>query len=415
MDPVITEIEGPARELQTPSLNRLWWGVTASTVASRTLVITYPLLALATTHSPTAVGLTTAMLTVPGLLFYLPVGVLADRVAPHFLIRQGESFRAAIIITVMIMVALGVAQLPLILVAAFLEGTLSTVYSVAEAALVPLVAHDDKVDAALAASERSTQLGALVARPLAGALFGLNQVLPFIIGPILVLLSSRSVPRYEEKCAVAPEYRAWPTGRFRLKELRAAIVEGFQELRSHSFLRAAVILTAATNFMVNALIVAFIASSIEVGPLIVGLVLAAGSIGGTLGTILAERTQSQKWILSIHLVIWTFALMLPAVNQHPVFFAFALLLTGWGAATNVAMRRYEKDKVAADKLARVVSVSRLAGHAAVVAAALVGGLLVDTWNIQVATRILSITMVTICVPFGVWLLFLSKNRVRTPA
>src|SRR4051794_33389164 len=113
---------------------RLWLGLTFSTVGSRAVGVAYPLLALALTGSPVQAGWTSFALTFPVLIFYIPAGVLVDRVHPRSLMLFTETFRGLAVFSVFLALAFQQPSLPHLLLAAFAEGTLWVVYSLAETA-----------------------------------------------------------------------------------------------------------------------------------------------------------------------------------------------------------------------------------------------------------------------------------------
>lgn len=183
-------------------------------------------------------------------------------------------------------------------------------------------------------------------------------------------------------------------GRHLLRE----IADGFHELSRHPFLRRAMALTMVTNLMINALIMIFIAGSANLPSYQVGLVLAAGGVGGVAGSGLAPylRLEPRNFTLFAQLWIWVLALFVAAYGEGPLFFGLAILLTGCaGALSNVAIRTFEVDTVDKGKLGRVVSVHRLVAHGAVCVAAPLGGILVAVFGIRTAAVILTVLMLAV--------------------
>src|SRR5690349_11953993 len=140
---------------------RVWLGLTFSTVGSRAVSVAYPLLALALTGSPVQAGWTSFALTFPVLLFYIPAGVLADRVNPRSLMLLTETLRGLAVFSVFLALALDWPSLPHLLVAAFLEGTLWVVYSLAETALISSLVPREQVSVAMARSETISHVAVL--------------------------------------------------------------------------------------------------------------------------------------------------------------------------------------------------------------------------------------------------------------
>lgn len=369
--------------------------------------VAYPLLALALTGSPVQAGWTSFALTFPILVFYIPAGVLADRVNPRSLMLLTETLRGLIVLTVFLALVLDRPSLAHLLVAAFLEGTLWVLYSLAETALISSLVPKDRISLVMARSETISHIAVLAGRPLGGWLFGVMHAMSFVVNAalfFLALLSPLSVaadrtepgkgpPRLRVLREIADGVRSL-AGRHLLRE----IADGFHELSRHRFLRRAMAVTTVTNLMVNALIMIFIAGSANLPSHQVGLVLAAGGLGGVAGSALAPylRLEPRNFTLFAQLWIWVLALFVAAYGEGPLFFGLAILLTGCtGALSNVAIRTFEVDTVDKGKLGRVMSVHRLVAHGAVCVAAPLGGILVAAFGVRRAAVILTALMFTV--------------------
>ncbi|MFD0889866.1 MFS transporter, partial [Streptosporangium algeriense] len=162
--PVDDRLTGRAQEpprLWSTAFTRVWAGSALSSVSSRTLSVAYPLLALTAGGSPVGAGWVSFALTLPVLLFYLPAGVLTDRVDPRSLMLFTETTRGLSVVSVLLALALGMLSLPHMLAAAFLEGTLWVLYTLAETALLPSLVPEGQIGAALARSETSSHAAVL--------------------------------------------------------------------------------------------------------------------------------------------------------------------------------------------------------------------------------------------------------------
>ncbi|MFC4061677.1 MFS transporter [Planomonospora corallina] len=396
------------------TLLRIWAGLASSAVGSRTLSIVYPLLALSVTGSPVHAGWAGFALTLPTLLFYIPAGVVVDRLNPRSLILVTETVRGLAAVSVAIAALLGLVTLPHIMTAAFVEGSLWVLHSLGETALIRSLVPRGNLSGMLATSETSTHLAVLTARPLGGFLIGVGTATPFLVTTALFLISLLSVPFLRVSvlslrlsvlslrlsvlsrrlAALEREgSRSSPgaTGRAERRTRRPflhEVIDGVRELGGHPFLRHAMALTTVTNLMANALIMIFIAGSAALPPFQVGLVLAASGLGGALAAALLPAIRrlrpvvllsSGNTVLFAQMWIWAVALGIAFFGGHTLFFGLATLLIGCtGALSNVAIRTYELRTVDRFKLARVVSLHRLTAHGAVCLAAPLGALLVST-------------------------------------
>ncbi len=352
--------------------------------AFRTLGVSYPLIALALTGSPMAAGWVGFASTVPGLLLYIPAGALIDHFNPRQVMLWTEAARGIAAASVFVALLCGAASLTQLMVAAVAEGALWVLHSLAENALIPSLAGRDGLRHALARSEMSFHTAVLAGRPLGGFLLGIGQAIPSAVNTVLFFLSFGLLLRMD-----ANGVRRGPRPLVR-------VGDGLREVAQRPFLRTAMALTALTNLMVNALTMVFLASSAELSPLVVGLVLAGGGLGGVLGSLLVLRVTPPPFMLFAQVWIWAFALFIAAFGGHPVFFALATLLTGCsGALSNISIRTFEAHEIGSDKIARVASVSRLTSRVAISVAAPLGALLVTCFGGGGATVVLFVTMVVI--------------------
>ncbi|MBG0818821.1 MFS transporter [Planomonospora sp. ID82291] len=380
----------------------------SSTVGFRTLGVTYPLLALSLTKSPVHVGWVGFALTLPTLLFYIPAGLLVDRMTARAVMVATEAARLLAVTSVFLAVLFGRTTLPHLLAAAFVEGAFWVVYSLAETALIRSAVPRASLVGMLATSETNSHIAVMTARPVGGFLFGLGHYVPFVMNALLFFASLIAVLTLSGGKERRAPRTAVPTGG-RLPFLQE-MTAGVGELRSHRFLRDAMVLTTFTNLMSNMLIIIFVAGTVTRSPLKVGLILAASGLGGVFGSALAPPLRRllrhrllaprlaplgrpREILLFAHMWIWTFALLIPVGGGSPVFFGAALFLMGCaGALSNMSVRAFEIDRVAEGKLARVVSVHRFTTHGAVCLAAPLGGFLVSAVGVAAATTSLFLAM-----------------------
>lgn len=355
----------------------IWITSTFSMVGTRTLGVAYPLLALGQTKSPAAAGMAGFALTVPILVFYVPWGVLADRISPRSIMLFAEFCRSLTVATVLISMFFGGPSLGHLIVAALIEGTFWVMCNLAETALFPSLVKPVMAQRAMAKSEGVSHLASLSGRPLGGYLFGMGTYIPFALNTALFAVSWAlyfNLPHESEKRIVRGS-------------LLSDLLEGFRVLLKQEFLRGAIMLVTLTNLLVNTLIMIFIAGSGDMSSVTVGLVLAVGGLGGVLGAVVAFFRGAGRSILLVHTWIWVLALLVAmlgatfgAVAESWPYFAVAFFATGFGGAmSNVAIRATEVTEIPAEELARVVAVARLSSYGALCLAAPLGGLLV-TWH-----------------------------------
>ncbi|MBO3749699.1 MFS transporter [Streptosporangiaceae bacterium NEAU-GS5] len=371
-----------------PHLGLVYGATALSTTGWRALGVAYPLLALGLTKDPEAVGLVGFALTIPGLLLYIPAGVLVDRLRRRSVMLFAQYCRAVMLGLVVAAQCTNSASLGLVTFAAFIEGTMWIFYSLAESALIPTLVPPDRHIRAFAGSEVNANLASLAGRPLAGFLPILGSSTPFLFTIGLYVLSIFTGRRVSES-AKPPEAT---TG------FAKEMADGVRTLLKSRFLRNAMALTIVTNLTVNALIIVFVADSVGLSSIVVGAVLAVGGVGGAAGAAVAPSIaplfETPYAALALQMWGWVFALLL-ALGGTPASFGMALFLTGVvGGLSNVVVRHWEVGLVDHHRLAKITSVSRLVTQCAVCMAAPFGGYLVAHFE-QRATLVLFLVMLAV--------------------
>jgi MFS family permease len=219
----------------------LWSGELVSTLGSQTSLVAFPLLVLALTGSPAKAGLVGFARTVPALLFYLPAGVLVDRHDRRMLMVASNATGAFALGSIPVALALGHLPFAQIMVVAFLQGSVGSLFSLTEQGALPLVVEPSQVPDALASNGARRTTASLVGPQLGGLPFGIDRLLPFVADALSYLVS-----------AVSLLFLRTP-----LQEIRAAtplrlladIAEGVRALRALTFVRASALAVAAANLI----------------------------------------------------------------------------------------------------------------------------------------------------------------------
>ncbi|MEU8397057.1 MFS transporter [Nonomuraea sp. NPDC048892] len=371
-----------------------WVGSTLSMLGSRTIGVTYPLLAYGLTQSPTSIAWVMFASTVPGLLWYIPAGAWIDRIGPRRVMVWSEFGRGLLLAGIVFALVTDTLELKLLLVVALAEGTLSVHSSVAETVLIPSTVKPDKVENALALHEASVHGMVLAGRPLGGLLYGFSPIVAFATNAVMLFAAAATLSGLPRDI----RGKGKPLGKI-FGEMRG----GLTELRRNRFLRSSTLITAFINFMVQGMIVVFLSEATDdhLPSALAGAILAASGIGGVIGAITslrrgrADRRLRHRPVMLVHLWACMVALVIPLVFLQAWWsFAVALLIIGLaGGLSNVTMRTvlYEAPL---DEVARVAAVSRLGSYSAVALGPLLAGLLVGWVESWVALLIL-------CLPMGV--------------
>lgn len=233
----------------------------------------------------------------------------------------------------------------------------------------------------------------LVGRPLGGLLFGLRRILPFLVDALtfavavgaLTLIGRRQTGGRQERPASL--------------HLSREIAEGFRWLRTHRFAEIALLLTAGTTLISQALIMVFFAEAHagHMSAIAIGVVLAASGAGGAFGSAVASRLfrHFEHHLLQIQMVIWTVMFFMLYVWGSLSFLvmAGAMAVMGLtGALGNIELDTFVV-RNAKTMLARVTSLDRLTSLTALALGPPLGAFLFAQFGVKDA--ILSLLLVTL--------------------
>src|SRR4051794_32096775 len=341
--------------------------------------LAYPLLVLSLTGSASKAGLVGFVDTIPLLLFYLPAGALVDRWDRKHVMLGCDAGRA---IAVGLVAALLLAEhLPfsVILVAAFVEGTLSVFFQLAQMSSLRHVVAPEQMQTAYARNEARSFGAGVIGTPLGGALYGVARALPFLADAVSYVVSFVCVALVR-----ASFHEERPTRR---EPMRREIAEGFRWLFGQPFLRACAFLIAGSNFVWSAMFLVVIVrmrNDLGASGALIGLSFALVGVGGLIGSLAAPRIHAR--VASRDIVIgaaWAWALVIPLLTIPTQPLVMGLLfasMSAIGPIWNVTVVAYRMS-IVPDRLAgRVNSVARLIASSAIPLSQLVAGFLLDRYG-----------------------------------
>lgn len=260
-------------------------GQVVSTVGTRVSAIAFPLLVLAQTRSPAKAGVVGFAQTLPYLLFFLPAGALVDRWDRKRVMLVADAGRALAFASLPVAHALDRLTFAQIVAVAFLEGSLFVFFMLSESAALPQVVPAEQIPAAIASNQARVQGADLAGQPLGGFLFGVSRMLPFVADAVSYALSF--VTLLFVRTAFQEER---PRSQTRLAH---EVSEGLVWLWRQPFLRAAVLLVAASNFAFSGLVLALIvrAKNLGASPSLIGAMFAFLGGGALVGSAIAPWVQ----------------------------------------------------------------------------------------------------------------------------
>ncbi|WP_367130862.1 MFS transporter [Saccharothrix sp. HUAS TT1] len=357
----------------------LWAGDTISQFGSTIGRTVVPLLAVgALAATPFEMGVLTAAGTAAFLLIGLPAGVWVDRLSRRPVMLVADFARAALLLSIPVAWWLGVLALAQLVVVALLVGAATVMFDVAYQSYLPtlvgraqLVEGNSKLEASRAVAAVSGPALAGGLAQLVGAAVGVLATGVGYLASALFLLRIRT----PEPRPPAPEDPG----------LRRAIAEGLRFVFGHPSLRAIVGCTATANFFGGismAVLVLFLAREIDLSEALVGVVLAAGGVGGVLGALTtgwwnARFGQATVIWLSV-LVTTPFGLLIPlgAADWRLVLPLVGEAVVGYGVIVyNVAQVSYRQSICPDHLLGRMNASIRFVVWGALPLGGLVGGAL----------------------------------------
>ncbi|MGN9780330.1 MFS transporter [Nonomuraea sp. ZG12] len=350
-----------------------------SNLADGVLKVGAPLLALSFTRSPVQVALVGAAATLPWLLLALHAGAIADRLDRRRVMVLANVVRAAVLLAVAALGALGVMNLWIMLVAVLLACVSEVFADVAAQSVLPMTVTPAQLTTANGRVVSTQMIGnEFAGAPVAGllvtllpaAVFGAPALLYGAAGLLLLGMRGRFRPSAES------------TGR---RSMAGDIGEALRYLWGHRFLRTLAVSAGLLNFAsaayfgVLVLWVVGEGSRIGMEPAGYGLVMTALAVGAVAGSLVSDRVTQLfgegralvgLWLISalLHLV----PVLLPI---DWLLYPTAVVWGAAGAAANVLVISTRQRLIPAELLGRVNSAYRLIGMGGMPVGAVLGGVL----------------------------------------
>ena len=359
------------------SFRRFLGAAWASNVGDGVRNAALPLIAASLTMSASTVTAVAAAGTLPFVLLGVVAGTMADRGARVPLIVRAHLFRA-VVMTAMGGLLLGDAMtIPILVGGAFLLGCGEAVADSAAPALVPGLVEDGRLEKANGELETAELVANdLVGPPVGGVLFSVASSVPFIVDAASFVGAAALVKSIEtDEDHVEPtEIRPWR------EDLREGVVTAWTNpvLRTTG---ALVIALQIGNVAAVAPFVLYVTDHLGLGAAAYGLFLAAGAVGGVIGSRLAAPLVARlgpfptlAWAISMGAVSFL-VMTIPTVPTVAVGFA-----TSFGAVVvgRIVVVTARQRSVPTRLLGRAQGAIRTLVWGAATVGALVGGALYDS-------------------------------------
>jgi MFS family permease len=289
------------------AFRRYWNGQTISMLGDQISSIVLPLIAVLTLRaSPAEMGLLSALVWLPSLLFAMHAGAWADRLGRRrIMMITADLGRAFLLGSIPVCYALGVLTLWQLYAVAFCVGMFSVLFTVCDTALF----------VALVPADRFVEGKSLV--------YG-SRALSFVTGPSVggVLVQLLGAPFAIVADALSFLGSAFFLGRIRPAEPpssspgRGAVTAGARFIRRSPVVRSSLMALALINFFnffFSALFVLYATRSLHVRAGLLGLILGAGAVGGLLGALVTRRADARLGtglVFTIACLVYTAPLVL---------------------------------------------------------------------------------------------------------
>ncbi|WP_327114635.1 MFS transporter [Nocardia sp. NBC_01730] len=365
----------------------LWSGNALSLTGFHGVRIAYPMLVLAVTGSPVAAGWAGFALSIPGLIFQIPAGMVADRADRLRILQLCQVLGLAGTCLAAAAASARPPGLGLILAGtAFVEGSAYVFVSLSELGMVRDLVSVEQRPAAFSFLEAQQSIANLVGRATGAAMYGVTRWLPFIANAASYLYCLAALSRIRSKSAASRE-SAESTGRTNGRDIAA----GMRIVWADPLLRTSTLLIGASNVVIQVVLLLILVELKTNGrpAWVAGVVLGMSGVGGMLGAVMgtwitarfsAERAyRGALWM-------WTALLVPIALSANPI-----LLAMSWGGiggvtvASYIALTVYRVSVIPEQVLGRALGTISLVSEGAVALGALGAGYLVSTLGI-VATR-----------------------------
>jgi MFS family permease len=343
-----------------------------------------PLLVASQTHDPFLVSLALMFDYLPGLLFALVGGVVADRVDRRLMVVIANLLRAVVLAVLVAAVILGSVNIALVLLTIFLLGTAETFADTASSTLLPSMVASEDLGIGNARMQGAFLLtNQLVAPPIGAFLFAVGMALPFATNAVAFVLAALLIWRIG---AVAGSVDRDAGGQG--SAFWSDLLEGLRWLAGNPAMRTLALTILAFNVTWGAswgVLVLYASERLNMGAVGFGLLTTAVAIGGIAATVAygsLERRFSLGNIMRVVLTAETAWHLVLALNTSAEVALAAMVLFGaeafvWGTTATVVRQRAVPNEL----LGRVGGVYSVAVWGGLVVGTPLGGLLAGAFGI----------------------------------
>jgi MFS family permease len=291
----------------------LWSGQSVSALGSGISSLALPLLILALTGSPTIAGLVSGAGSLIYFILTLPAGALADRWDRKRVMILCNALLGLNMASIPVALLIGRLTITQLFINSLVSGACTIFLYVAEKASLPRVVTKQQLPKAMAQYEASESGIELISPSLGGILYSIARAFPFVADAVSYLLLTGAL------FFIRKEFQQERSDT--RQRLFSEIREGIVWLWRHPLLRTMTLLMAGYFFVLalgDELPLIVVAQSHGATPAIIGLIFAAGGIGGLVGAFCAPWLQKRYRVGRITIAVhWGFALLWPLYALAP--------------------------------------------------------------------------------------------------
>ncbi|MEY3029010.1 MAG: hypothetical protein RL198_407 [Actinomycetota bacterium] len=403
--------EPNAKSLGRP-FNILFAGSLSSNLADGILKTAAPLLAITLTRDAFLIGLLSAVVFLPWLLFAIPIGAVVDRVDRKHALASANAVRIAVAAFVAFAVSFDFMSFWLLLACSLLIGIAEVAYDTSAQALMPQVLRDDQLERGNSRLEvGAVTLGEFVGAPISGLLFTAAIALPFYLGTagiLVALLLVLMIPgQYGPDPRLSTELETESPKSTVLGRFRHDIAEGIRYLFESATLRGLVILTTAVSLSFSFATATQVLFAVEIAgvPLaLFGFIAVFSGLGALIGSFLApilSKKLGRMRVMSFVLGSTGAVLVATGFVTEPVTFSLFAMLMGVAIAIwNVLLITTYQQLIPNEMFGRIHGARRTLVWGVIPIGAILGGLVA-----QVDLRLplwIGGTLSFLIVVFGGW-------------
>ena len=266
---------------------RLWAGETVSQTGTRVSMLALPLVAALTLDAtPLQMGVLAALVNLPALVVGLFAGVLVDRWRRRRVLIVADLGRALLLALVPFAWLLDLLRIELLYAVTLLSGALSVFYVVAYRSYLPALVSRDRLVEGNSKLEMSRSAAEFGGPGLAGVLVQVIGAPLAVVADAASFVASAtligSIRTHERAVEPAADQRG----------VLGEAAEGLRLVLGDRNLRAIAGATATATIFSNvleAVLLLYLTRALDLQPLTIGVIFAAGSLGFLAGAFLPER------------------------------------------------------------------------------------------------------------------------------